>query len=1448
MARQFSYKAPKFEELIGSSNFTSWHRNIRNVVAEKKGLGHLDRTSKRPEEAPETPETKALRSATASAVATALAGQGTIEGRQTAWDDEDASIASLLMQAVCEDIRPELDNVKTAASRWDILLLYRPNGTSEYNRLMAVYRNFHHSLYDGVQQYCQKFTTLVAELRGIDSEPTLKDQNMVFLLNIYPEYREWASRKRSEIATTDTYISMIQLTTEIRNEDELMQSLSIREQHVAAFSSHQNNKKDTTARDQGSAHRPIDKPVDDAKCDHCSKRHQSSQCWTKHPDKRPEWLKKKKYSGSKASKPKAFAQSVDAGSISEGRPVTCIAMVDTRMVSEHHALTSISPLASAWLLDTGATAHMCNNRGLFSTFTPLVERIVGAVAASYGRGSISMAWRTPTGINCMVDMVDVLYTPDLFTNLLSASKLRASGLYITTKDYTIRRIANDSIIGQAPLIGKDLFQLDVAYVIPLAGDRIGYAAPLTIQKQDAFVGAPALEAEPNSEEIISEAITTASKEDASESLIKWHRRLGHLGRAAQVKIMSTISGVQLPDPSEKITCEACMLGKSKKQISRARMTRALSVFELVHADTAHITPNGINGATGFSSLTDDYSRHRNIDINAQKSDAFQHLINYQKRIKNQYGRGIQRLRIDNGREYGVQRLQDWANEEGITIEYVPPYTSNQAGVAESTNWVIFRKARTMALDAALSPSLWPEVVKAAAYLYNRTPSATVLGSVDSSAISPNDSILNDAGVGCFSLASHREYLHLRVYGCRAYAYIPRDLRVQSQKMAKRAEKGVLVGYEGSSIYRIWLPHTQRVVRSSSVTFIEDPLPPKPTTGTYIEMISSGHVIDGADSESSDSEESIPGIGSGGATASAPGTKHRRGIKGSGIEIRVPPPTWRAAPDISGRDVQSSRNMASNYSLVASHSEDPTSYEEAMASVESSQWRDAIQEEIASLLENETWETVDPPPGVRILGGRYVFKKKLGLNGEVLRYKARWVAKGYLQREGIDYLETTANVVRMEAWRILVAISTIYDFDIEQMDVVTAFLNGKIDVELYMDQPTGYGEKGKVCRMLRTLYGLKQSGNIWCTELETQLATMGFTPLISDQCVYIRSAGTPDAAFIATWVDDLLIMGQNSAVIADIKADLSRKFKMKDLGPVSQYLGMRIQRDRVNRVTTIDQLAYMDRILQKAGFTEHSNPSPIPMGATRLVKNLGQASEEDVRKFQTAIGELIWMSTGTRLDIAFATSTLSRYMSNPSSEHFQALKKLYRYLLGARLALKYTGVPGARIVSGVSPGGDIYLDTYSDSDWGGDEDNRRSTTGYFFEIAGGAISWASRRQKTVSLSSTEAEYMALSETARELKWVSTFVADLGFAVRKPLTIYCDSESAMALSDTKGTIHRRRTKHIDIRHHYIKERVEDGEIKLLHVPTSEMTADGLTKPLSAPLFVRSIGQLRLIKIAR
>ena len=206
-------------------------------------------------------------------------------------------------------------------------------------------------------------------------------------------------------------------------------------------------------------------------------------------------------------------------------------------------------------------------------------------------------------------------------------------------------------------------------------------------------------------------------------------------------------------------------------------------------------------------------------------------------------------------------------------------------------------------------------------------------------------------------------------------------------MAKRAEKGVLVGYKSSSIYCIWLSHIQRVVRSSSVTFIEDPLLPKPTTGIYIEIILSGYVIDGVDSELSDSEESIPGIGSGGVTASAPGTKHRWGIKGSDIKIRVPPPTWRAAPNISGRDVQSSCNITSNYSLVASHSEDPTSYKKTIASVESSQWRDAIQEEITSLLENKIWEIVDPPPEVRILGGRYVFKKKLGLNKEVLRYKA-----------------------------------------------------------------------------------------------------------------------------------------------------------------------------------------------------------------------------------------------------------------------------------------------------------------------------------------------------------------------------------------------------------------------------------------------------------------------------
>ena len=420
-------------------------------------------------------------------------------------------------------------------------------------------------------------------------------------------------------------------------------------------------------------------------------------------------------------------------------------------------------------------------------------------------------------------------------------------------------------------------------------------------------------------------------------------------------------------------------------------------------------------------------------------------------------------------------------------------------------------------------------MKAAAYLYNRTPSKSTLGGNGEELISPITSLFRELGTGCFSPLHHMEYRHLRAYGCRAFVHIPKDMRVQSQKLAERAEKGLLVGYEGNSIYRIWLPHKRRVQRSSSVKFLEDSLPAVATTGTYIdidhnwdpappyildiELNSPGHIKNSEDSDSDGLEIQSINKAYLNAVSDRPNQAHLADIgtyneaitspQRRTFEIRVPSPTNRIVPDVSMRDIRSSRNKAPNYTFAAQVLDEPQSYLEAMASTDAPQWRAAIEEEVKALLDNKTWVLVDPPKdGTRILGGKYVFKKKLGPNDQILRYKARWVAKGYLQREGIDYLETTANVVRMEAWRILVAIATIYDFDIEQMDVVTAFLNGKMDVELYMEQPEGYETPNKVCRMLRTLYGLKQSGNIWCSELDTQLVKMGFTALLSDQCVYV----------------------------------------------------------------------------------------------------------------------------------------------------------------------------------------------------------------------------------------------------------------------------------------------------------------------------------------------------------
>jgi len=507
--------------------------------------------------------------------------------------------------------------------------------------------------------------------------------------------------------------------------------------------------------------------------------------------------------------------------------------------------------------------------------------------------------------------------------------------------------------------------------------------------------------------------------------------------------------------------------------------------------------------------------------------------------------------------------------------------------------------------------------------------------------------------------------------------------------------------------------------------------------------------------------------------------------------------------------------------------DPKSHQEAMNRPDADKWKKAEQEEMDSIVRANTWTLMELPVGRQAIGCKWVYKTKYDKDGNVEREKARLVAKGYTQQHGIDYDETFSPVLRYASLRALLAITAHYDLELHQMDVKTAFLNGDIDHEIYMRQPEGHEVKGKehlVCKLNKSLYGLKQAGRAWYERIHTEFQRMALIRLESEHCMYVKRT-TNCIIIIGLYVDDLILISNSLKELNAIKCQLAELFEMKDLGEARFILGIKIDRDRANRRLTIAQTEYVKNIVAKYGMEESRMTTYTPLNTgVKLVKS-GLANEPEsetvnIKEYQAAVGSIMYAMLGTRPDIAHAISKLAQYSSDPRKQHWNAVKQLVRYLATtADYGLTYNG----------EHEGDMepHLVGFTDSDWGNDQDTRRSTTGYVFRMAGGVISWKSKRQPTVALSTTEAEYMAACDATREAISWRTFLAGLGFDMSKPTLIYSDNQGSIALS--KNPEHHARSKHIDVRHHYVREQVALGSVAFQYITTSEMVADALTKAL-------------------
>jgi hypothetical protein len=543
---------------------------------------------------------------------------------------------------------------------------------------------------------------------------------------------------------------------------------------------------------------------------------------------------------------------------------------------------------------------------------------------------------------------------------------------------------------------------------------------------------------------------------------------------------------------------------------------------------------------------------------------------------------------------------------------------------------------------------------------------------------------------------------------------------------------------------------------------------------------------------------------------------------------APPTAQQPVPLQSANLPARQRNPPNFYRPDAYHTaahtvpldDEPANEREALGGPAAAQWRHAMDEEMQSLAANQCWEVQELPPGAKAIGCKWVFKIKRDAKGNIERYKARLVAKGFTQREHIDFEEVYAPVSQYSTLRAFLAVVAERDLELRQLDITTAFLNGDLTEELYMQHPPGYecGEPRSACRLLRAIYGLRQAGRAWHVKLKAALLDIGFAASAADASLFTLQSGG-DLIIVLVYVDDILIAARSMNAIADIILQVLAIFKGRDLGEPVLFLGMQIRRDRQQRALHLRQERYALSICARFG-TSGGCIKVLPLTPGLQLVREGDAMSADEALFSEVIGCLLYLASCTRPDIAQAVGALARFMSAPKQQHWHAAIGILRYVSGTSAV-------------GITYNGSAQLQIFCDADFAGDIDTRRSRTGFVGILNSGAIVWNSKLQPTVAVSTCESEYMALAAACKDALWLRKLLPDLGISLGpQPITIRCDNQGALMLA--RNPISTPRSKHIDVLHHFARERAERSEVSFVPVGTADNIADALTKALPETKF--------------
>jgi len=923
------------------------------------------------------------------------------------------------------------------------------------------------------------------------------------------------------------------------------------------------------------------------------------------------------------------------------------------------------------------------------------------------------------------------------------------------------------------------------------------------------------------------------EEKPTESMMIWHAKLGHTGMKGVVRSldMYDIHHPKTNDHTHR-ACDTCIVCKATRMAIKRRRAdpprKPTSPMDCWCVDLmgpfSTFTDEGrkalcsLGGHNYALNIVDEYSRYVIVSLLVGKSDATNELIRWIKQKQVKTGKTLKVLHSDGGGEFDNSTLKVFLADNGTQQSFTTAGTSEHNGITERMNRTLETISRCLIKHADAPRELWPEALLHSVDIVNHISQGTIQGEIPYQRFHQEKPVM--------------DLRKLHVFGCDAFIMLSDN----PGKFDPRSEEGVYLGYDQpQNAHRVLVLSTMKEKVSRNVTFKDDSF-------THLKLIGS-QIVSMAEQKVSDlsSEDRKYEVSHIDLHRVFPDGRTRYRVHWK----RYKKPTWEPestlmedCPEAIEKYKQwaltEHGQLAISLGTVIDYKE-PNSYSAALRHSDAPRWIEATNEELKSLMDQHIATPAYLPKGRKALRCRWVYKVKRNDKNEIVRYKARLVVQGFLQVEGIDYSETFAPTVRLKSLKWILAVAAQNDWEIQQMDFDTAFLNAELKEDIYIQIPEGFDrshiEPGMVLKLLKALYGLKQAPREWWKALNDLLETLDYHSSPIDECLYVKLVDGK-RMFIAVYVDDTLALypKELEGEWKKDKARISSRYKIKDIGDCEWILNMSVTRDRTKRTITLSQESYVDLVL-----SDQPPLSSRPVKTPFLYADLSVPPEgKEVRDldakehsiYRSIVGQLLYAANITRIDLSYIVGALARHVTSPCDYHLEAAKRALRYLQGT--------TKDVLVLGGIPPKGKTYdIKIYADSNHAGDRVDRKSTAGWVSTMNGHPISWQSKKQSTVAVSTSEAELYGLCEAVKEALFVRQwFTHYVGYT--PVIDILGDNDGALYMAD--HTTDHNRTKHIEVRNFFVREHVRRRKVTLHYVPTADQLADILTKATKPDVFSR------------